>query len=321
MNHGADPNWDGDLFRMYDRRMHGGGDSWQDDFADAASGRDSNPWDSSPERPASPADYSSRGLFGGPGADLFGSGYADDSPAISDSPAASDSVYDQVLNMSGHSAGGSSGGSASRGPGTGGAGSQPNGAGSAGTSGAGRSRPGTPSPRSRPSSTGPNPHTGSIPPISQPLPAVSGSMPAVSGSMPSVSDSSSGSGSLPPIPSAPSEYRMDDTGSLVRPYARTKGRTRTDYDLAIETLVSTSDRGSHASPATPEHRSICGLCTEARSVAEIAAHLRLPLGVVRVLVGDMAGLGLLLIHESGMVVGDRPSMEFLERVLSGLRKL
>ena len=115
---------------------------------------------------------------------------------------------------------------------------------------------------------------------------------------------------------------MQDTGSLVRPYARTRGRTRTDYDLAIETLVSTSDRGrSQASAATPEHRSICGLCVEARSVAEISAHLRLPLGVVRVLIGDMAGLGLVLIHDSGLVVGDRPSMEFLERVLSGLRKL
>jgi hypothetical protein len=56
-------------------------------------------------------------------------------------------------------------------------------------------------------------------------------------------------------------------------------------------------------------------------VAEISAHLRIPLGVVRVLIGDMAGLGLVLIHDSGMVSGDRPSMEFLERVLSGLRRL
>ena len=53
----------------------------------------------------------------------------------------------------------------------------------------------------------------------------------------------------------------------------------------------------------------------------MAAHLRLPLGVARVLIGDMAGMGLVLIHQSGMVVGDRPSIEFMERVLSGLRRL
>jgi hypothetical protein len=113
-----------------------------------------------------------------------------------------------------------------------------------------------------------------------------------------------------------------ETGSMVRPYTKTGGRTRSDYDLAIEALVSTSERGRSPDAAVrPEHRSICGLCLDTRSVAEVAAHLRLPLGVARVLIGDMAGLGLVLIHQSGMVVGDRPSIEFMERVLSGLRRL
>jgi len=115
---------------------------------------------------------------------------------------------------------------------------------------------------------------------------------------------------------------LHETGSLVRPYTRTGGRTRSDYDLAIEALVSTSDRGKAPDAAVlPEHRSICGLCMDTRSVAEVAAHLRLPLGVARVLIGDMAGMGLVLIHQSGMVVGDRPSIDFMERVLSGLRRL
>jgi Protein of unknown function (DUF742) len=115
---------------------------------------------------------------------------------------------------------------------------------------------------------------------------------------------------------------LHETGSMVRPYTKTGGRTRSDYDLAIEALVSTSDRGKVPDAAVrPEHRSICGLCLDTRSVAEVAAHLRLPLGVARVLIGDMAGLGLVLIHQSGMVVGDRPSIEFMERVLSGLRRL
>lgn len=124
-----------------------------------------------------------------------------------------------------------------------------------------------------------------------------------------------------PIPD-PEEPAPHETGSLVRPYTKTGGRTRSDYDLAIEALVSTSDRGKMPDPnVRAEHRTICGLCLDTRSVAEVAAHLRLPLGVARVLIGDMAGLGLVSIHQSGMVVGDRPSIEFMERVLSGLRRL
>ncbi|HEY7592884.1 MAG TPA: DUF742 domain-containing protein [Actinophytocola sp.] len=117
-------------------------------------------------------------------------------------------------------------------------------------------------------------------------------------------------------PPAPQE------STLVRAYFKTGGRTRPNYDLAIEALVSTSERGLDPNAAVrQEHRSICDLCMETRSVAEIAVHLKLPLGAARVLIGDMAGMGLVLIHQSGMVVGDRPSIEFMERVLSGLRRL
>ncbi len=129
--------------------------------------------------------------------------------------------------------------------------------------------------------------------------------------------------SRPKLPSQlPPPDPVTETGSLVRPYTRTGGRTRPDYDLAIEGLVSTSDSGWEMEEALlPEHRAICSLCMDTKSVAEVAAHLRLPLGVVRVLIGDMAGMGLVVIHSSDAIVGDRPSMEFLERVLSGLRRL
>lgn len=113
-----------------------------------------------------------------------------------------------------------------------------------------------------------------------------------------------------------------EVGSMVRPYTKTGGRTRSDNDLAIETLVSTSRRGKAPGAASlAEHRTICGLCQETRSVAEVAAHLQLPLGVVKVLLGDMVGMGLVLIHQNDTVVGERPSIELMERVLSGLRRL
>ena len=157
-------------------------------------------------------------------------------------------------------------------------------------------------------------------------PGYRGGEPPRTGGMPRQDAGSSGSmntGWHQPVSSQlPPPDPVTETGSLVRPYTRTGGRTRPVYDLAIEGLVSTSDSGWEMEEALlPEHRAICSLCMDTKSVAEVAAHLRLPLGVVRVLIGDMAGMGLVVIHSSDAIVGDRPSMEFLERVLSGLRRL
>lgn len=88
----------------------------------------------------------------------------------------------------------------------------------------------------------------------------------------------------------------------------------------MEALVSTSENG-HGVARSVEHRGICELCVETRSVAEVAAHLGLPLGVVKVLVGDLAEAGLVQIQEPSLLFGDRTSLEFMERVLDGLRAL
>lgn len=128
--------------------------------------------------------------------------------------------------------------------------------------------------------------------------------------------------SIAPVPAQVPPPVPAETSGLVRPYFRTGGRTRPSRELAVEALVSTSERGRAIGRVrVPEHRSICSLCLDTRSVAEVAAYLRLPLGVVRVLIGDVAGLGLVLVHSATSVVGDRPSIEFMERVLSGLRRI
>ncbi|UQS27467.1 MULTISPECIES: DUF742 domain-containing protein [Amycolatopsis] len=112
------------------------------------------------------------------------------------------------------------------------------------------------------------------------------------------------------------------TRMIMRPYARTGGRTRPDYELALEALVSTTDRGRVPQAVTGvQHRRICCLCAEPRSIAEIAAYLDLPLNVVKVLVSDLDNAGLVLIHQSGLSFGDRSSREFMNRVLQGLRRL
>jgi hypothetical protein len=98
------------------------------------------------------------------------------------------------------------------------------------------------------------------------------------------------------------------------------------FDLAVETLVSTTQHGHDmAVLICAEHRAVTELCGHPRSVAEVAALLSLPLGVVRVLLADMAGIGLVVVHrthpgEEGSGAG-RPDMVLMERVLSGLRRL
>ncbi|MGH9285683.1 MAG: DUF742 domain-containing protein [Acidimicrobiales bacterium] len=120
---------------------------------------------------------------------------------------------------------------------------------------------------------------------------------------------------------------VDDTGTnptgrLVRPYALTGGRTRTRFsDLAIEALVVTTSAAGGAPPAAAlERRTIAELCMTPISVAEISAHLKVPLGVARVLVGDMAEDGLVQIRRPSSGDG-RPDVALLERVLNGIRAL
>lgn len=114
----------------------------------------------------------------------------------------------------------------------------------------------------------------------------------------------------------------EDVPSVVRPYAWTRGRTRPLYDLAVETLVSTSDHGRDVAALTSvEHRAVAELCRRPRSVAEVAALLSLPLGVARVLLADMAHIGLLAVHRTASSSGDVPDFALMERVLSGLRRL
>jgi hypothetical protein len=109
--------------------------------------------------------------------------------------------------------------------------------------------------------------------------------------------------------------------SLVRPYAVTGGRTKPRYQLQIEAMVAASHyEARDLSALSPECQAILGFCRDWRSVAEISAVLRMPLGVARILIADMAVEGLVRIHQLDHARG-RPDLNLLERVLSGLRKL
>jgi hypothetical protein len=110
-----------------------------------------------------------------------------------------------------------------------------------------------------------------------------------------------------------------------RPYTVTGGRTRPDHDeLELETLVQTvTGIDEQLAGLGREQRSIAALCREAVSVAEISGRLDLLLGVTRVIVGDMALQGLVLLYRPQATVSDAdpPPVELLERVLDGLRNI
>ncbi|MEU6708045.1 DUF742 domain-containing protein [Streptomyces wuyuanensis] len=115
----------------------------------------------------------------------------------------------------------------------------------------------------------------------------------------------------------------------VRPYSLTGGRTRFGHVLLVETFVAALEAGDErkeltngnlASRVMPEMRAIVELCRRMRTVAEISALLRMPLGVVRVLLSDLADQGRIRVYGTGHGDG-RPDRALLERVLSGLRRL
>jgi Protein of unknown function (DUF742) len=108
---------------------------------------------------------------------------------------------------------------------------------------------------------------------------------------------------------------------VVRPYAITGGRTRpARADLELEALVFADPSAPAAADLGDERRAIVVLCAEILSVAEISAHLAIPVGVTRVLVADMVADGLVHLYRPD-APGDRPDLALLERVLEGLRSI
>ena len=126
----------------------------------------------------------------------------------------------------------------------------------------------------------------------------------------------------PPLLADPPIDDFGDDAAMVRPYAWTRGRTRANYDLKLETLVSTTDPGQDESLVQQlEHREVSSLCRYPLSVAEVAAKLSIPLGVARVILSDMAELGLISIHRTFADDDIAAHLVLMERVLSGLRRL
>ena len=121
----------------------------------------------------------------------------------------------------------------------------------------------------------------------------------------------------------PSDLWLDEAaGPVVRPYAMTRGRTRPtngEFDL-IALIMANQPVPPGGGGLGPEHMAIIGLCSRPQSVAEISAHLDLPVGIIRVLLGDLLDGGFILVREPRRVSA-YPSEPVLKAVISGLRSL
>ncbi|MDP9848187.1 DUF742 domain-containing protein [Streptosporangium lutulentum] len=108
---------------------------------------------------------------------------------------------------------------------------------------------------------------------------------------------------------------------LVRPYVMTEGRafpTRNTFDLV--TLVMAAN-DLPLSGMGPEKRRLMTLCRGGSlSVAEVAAHLVLPVSVTKVLLGDLVDSGH-IITRAPAPPAERPDIKLLQEVLDGLRAL
>ena len=113
-----------------------------------------------------------------------------------------------------------------------------------------------------------------------------------------------------------------DAGPVVRPYALTGGRTLpsggTSFGL-IDVVVATSDQAPEYFRPGPEHRRILGLCRRPTPIVDLTSEIDLPLGVVRVLLGDLISEGLVRV----LSTQKQPATDqrLLRMVLDGLESL
>jgi hypothetical protein len=113
-----------------------------------------------------------------------------------------------------------------------------------------------------------------------------------------------------------------DAGPVVRPYAVTRGRTLPNGGVSfglIDVVVATSGRPSEHFRPGPEHRRIHAVCRRPTSVVDLTSEIDLPLGVVRVLLGDLTSEGMLRVLSAQRE--PVPDQRLLRMVLDGLESL
>ena len=107
---------------------------------------------------------------------------------------------------------------------------------------------------------------------------------------------------------------------FVRPYTITAGRTKAAVDLPLEATlrIAPRDASADADLGVGELR-VLDLCDQ-RSVAEVSALASMPIGVARVLLGDLVQKGFVRVQATLTESSSKDErIELIERTLRGLR--
>jgi hypothetical protein len=123
------------------------------------------------------------------------------------------------------------------------------------------------------------------------------------------------------LPTQPWEPEEDaPSARVVRPYTLTGGRTAPKVDLPVEATLRREGNGSEE-PTDANLVRILEVCDK-RSVAEVSAHVHMPIGVVRVLLGDLVEQGHVRVQATLTANSSQDERrELIERTLRGLRTL
>jgi hypothetical protein len=128
---------------------------------------------------------------------------------------------------------------------------------------------------------------------------------------------------MTPLPETPWPEPEDEAAPprVVRHFTLTAGRAHTDVEIPFEATIRRMSLVDGSPAPVGVHLRILDMC-DTKSLAEVSANLSMPIGVVRVLVGDLVEQGHLRIQAT---ITDDSSFDerrdLIERTLRGLRSL
>jgi len=130
-----------------------------------------------------------------------------------------------------------------------------------------------------------------------------------------------------PRSAADDRWFDDDAGPVVRLFSVTRGRAARPVDEGLFDLISlvratdAEGRADDAPALDATHHALLALCRdEPLSVAELGSYCDLPVGIVRVLLGDLNDAGLITVTRP-VPLAQRPDEQLLRDVINGLRAL
>jgi hypothetical protein len=108
-------------------------------------------------------------------------------------------------------------------------------------------------------------------------------------------------------------------GRLVRPYAVSEGRTSPTTKLDMLSMIMATGLPAGAGLG-PDHSLALDICERPTAVAEIAARLRLPAAVTKIILSDLIDSGAVIARSPG-AMPNGPDSALLRAVLDGLQAL